>query len=260
MEHVTDITTILALLLATARAAGVLLVAPPFGAAAVPVRLRVAMALVLGVAVLGRLLEPLAVPADGARLLAAVAMELAMGLVIGLGVRLIFTGMAIGAWHVAQQLGIGLGEAVNPADSQAGGPVQRLFVVGAIAVFVLLDGHVDLAAALLGTFETLPPGRAIAPAGLLPMIVGLLGSSFLLALKVAAPVLLALIVTSLVLGTLQRSVPQLHVFNAGLPLRSILGLLVLGGAIAAIVPLTDRAWRSTQTLLTNLSVTGGLGT
>lgn len=259
MTDATYILTGLTLLLAIARAAGVVLVAPPFAATAVPIRLRVAMAVVFGGAVLGRLVSPVTLPESLPGLALSVAMELGMGLVIGLGVRLLFVGMAIGAWHVAQQLGIGLGEAMNPGDADASGPVQRLFVVGAIAVFVLLDGHVDLAAAMLGTFEALPPGQNVAPAGLLTMIIRLLGSSFLLALKVAAPVLLALIVTTLVLGVLQRSVPQLHVFSAGLPLRAILGLLVLGGSIAALAPLVDQAWRSTQTLITNVPTVGGLG-
>ncbi|NBB94700.1 MAG: hypothetical protein GVY16_03070 [Planctomycetes bacterium] len=259
MNDATNIAWTLTLLLATCRAAGVLLVAPPFAAMTVPLRLRVAMALVLGVAVLGRLFEPAMVAPAPASLLAAVVMELGMGLVIGLGVRLIFTGMAIGAWHVATQMGLTIGELADPSAGQNGGPLQRLLVVGAIAVFVLLDGHMQLAAALMGTYETLPLGAAWQPLGLLKFVVGLLGSSFLLALKVAAPVLLALIVVTVVLGVVQRSMPQLHVFNMGLPARALLGLIVLGGAVAALVPLTDQAWQITQRALSEAVSTGAKG-
>jgi flagellar biosynthetic protein FliR len=217
------------------------------------------MAFVFGLAVLGRLLQPIVVPTGSAPLVAAVVLELAMGLVIGLGVRVIFTGVAIGAWHVAEQMGLTLGEAAAPSHSEPGGPVQRLFFIGAVAVFVLLDGHVQLAAAMVATCETLPLGTVWQPAGLLRFILALLGSSFLLALKVASPVLLALIVVTVVLGVVQRSIPQVHVLSIGLPLRAVLGLIAIGGAIVALVPLTDAAWRTTRQALEQLVQIGHAG-
>jgi flagellar biosynthetic protein FliR len=232
---------VLTLLLAACRVAGVVLLAPPMGHAVVPVRLRLMLAGVMALAVVGRLSSPVEI--SGLWNLAVLAgVELLIGGTIGYAARLIFVGVQLGATHIAQQIGIGLADALNPGVADASGPIRRLFDIVAVVVFVAIGGHLAVTGALMKTFDTFPlGGGAFDSAGVLQAVVGLLGASFLLAIRVAGPVLAAMIITTVAMGMLQRAVPQCNVLSVGLPIRAMLGLLILAGALMLLGPLVDSA-------------------
>jgi len=243
MEQLTVETTwALTLLLVVARVAGVVLVAPVFSEPAVPIRLRLFLSAAIGLAVVGRLAQPAGMPSNWFELAVGVGCEVSVGAAIGYAARLVFAGVELGAMHVAQQMGVGLAEAYDPQAEEPSGAVRRLLGMLALVIFLAIGGHRDLIVAVLRTFDAVPlmgfaPGQA-----LLSMVVGLLGASFALALKVAAPVLIALLLATVALGLLQRTAPQFHIFSTGFPVSVMLGLLVLAAALAVLGRLVDAAW------------------
>jgi flagellar biosynthetic protein FliR len=226
-----------ALWLAGARVLGMLLVAPVLGHSAVPLRMRVLMALVIALAVSGRLSHA---PVTGAAVVPAVATELLMGLTIGLGARLLFVGIELAALHVGQQMGVSLAAAFDPF-SEGGGPVRRLYLLLAIVILLGFGGHRVILGALLSTFETLPAGASAGGEPLVGFLVTVLTAGFALALKVAAPVLIAMLLATAAMGILQRTVPQCHILSVGMPVRAMLGLVALAAAVAVVSPLLRRA-------------------
>ena len=97
------------------RVAGIVMVAPVFANRAVPVKLRVFMSLVIGLAVVGRMSQPLAPPANVVELLIGGAGEILVGAVVGFAARLIFVGVKLAAAHISAQMGLSLGEVFDPA-------------------------------------------------------------------------------------------------------------------------------------------------
>lgn len=241
MDKLTLTTWAPTLVLAAARAVGLLLIGPVFGQAAVPVRLRIAMGLVVALAVVGRLARPAAPPAGWVDLSGAVACEAAIGLVIGYAARVVFAGVELAALYVGQQAGVLLGE-VYGGGGEAGGPVRRLFLLLMLVVFLLIGGHRVLIRALLATFATVPLRSFAADEALLERTVAVLAASFELALRLAAPVIVALLLATAALGMVQRTIPQLHLLSAGLPLRVLLGLVAMGLTLLIFVPLMEEAW------------------
>ncbi len=235
----------LTLLLVAARVGGVFLAGPVFSHAVFPVRLRVAMTLVVAVAVVGRIAQPPALPPTVAHLAVALALEAAIGAVIGFAARLLLVGVELGAWHAAQQMGIGLAEVYNPHADELSGPVTTLFRMLAVMAFLAVGGHRDVLGALLRSFRTVPLRSGIGMESAVSLVVGLLGASFSVALKVAAPVLVALLLAGAVLGALQKSVPQLHVLSTNLPIRTLLGLLVLAASVASVAWVVEAEWTRT---------------
>jgi flagellar biosynthetic protein FliR len=59
------------------------------------------------------------------------------------------------------------------------------------------------------------------------MIIGLFGAATHLAMQLAAPILVTMIIVDLVLGFVGKTVPQLNVMTAGIALRSLVGMVVL---------------------------------
>ncbi len=251
MEWTTETTWILTLLLATCRVAGVAVIAPPMGAEVVPVRLRLMFALALGVCVVGRLSCPIDAGIDGIMLAGLAGMELLLGLTIGLSARLLLSGVQLGATHIAQQIGVGLSDALCPGEMDSSEPIRRLFTVLAITIFLCVGGAESLLAATLRTFDILPLGGSLPAAGLLGLTVKLLAGSFLLALKVAGPVLAAMLLTAVVLGAVQRTMPSFNTLSVGLPIRAMLGLLVLAAGVALLPGLIEQAWNAAENTMTS---------
>ena len=138
-----------------------------------------------------------------------------------------------------------------------GDPVRRLYRIVAVVMFVLIGGHQLFVAALMRTFRTIPLGGSLPGQSFYRPIVGLLAGSFLLALQIAAPVLAAMLAATVVLGLLQRMLPQCNLWSIGLPVRAILGVVILSGALAMLAPLMESAVRSTLGVLDAWTSGGG---
>jgi len=229
------------LLLAIARCGGIFLVAPVFASSVLPARLRLAMSVVMALAAVGRLAGPIAPPAGAVELAGLLVAELAIGAVIGYAARLLLVGLEMGAMYVSQQMGLALGGVFDANKDESGEPVSRLFHILGVVVFLAIGGHRALIASLLGTFELLPPASLASGGAMLNVAVGLLMASFVLALKVAAPVLIALIVATVAASLLQKTMPQFNILTVGLPLRATAGLVMLAAALATLAPLLEAA-------------------
>ena len=94
------------------------------------------------------------------------------------------------------------------------------------------------------TFQSVPPASPVAAQGLLDLMTSLLAEGWLLGLKVAAPVLAAMLLATVAVGLLERFVPQCNTFSVGLPVRSMATLAIMTASLAALGPLVEMAWNA----------------
>ena len=229
------------MLLVAARLAGMMFAAPVFGQAAVPVRLKILIAIALSLALAGRAGRP-PLPAGEVQLLMALVLEFGIGAAVGYAASLVFAGVELSAAHVSAQMGLSLGDVFSGSGDEPAGPVGTLMRMLTIAIFLAIGGHRDLVSGVMDTFAAAPLASLTPTAGLVKAAAGLLAASFVLALKVAAPVLVAMLVATVALGLLQKTVPQCHILSTGLPVRAMLGMLVLALSVAALAWTVDAAW------------------
>ena len=256
MEWIGEATWAAALLAVTARITGIFLVAPIFSTSALSIRLRVLMSVVFAQALVAWA-RPVALPASPVALAVALACELAVGATIGYAARLIFAGVQLGAFHIGQQMGFSLAEVYQGGGTAGGGILRRFLYLLTAVIFLAIGGHRDLILALRQTFQAVPIMQVSLSPGLTELVVALLHASFALALKVAAPVLIAMLLATVGLGILQRTLPQCNMLTIGLPARVLLGLLMLAAALAVLSPQVQRAWSATFGLMT--AWLGGIG-
>ena len=239
MEYSALTTWNLTLLLVLVRLGGMFAVSPVFSHPTVPGKLRYFMAVALAVAVTGRVAAPGAVVGGWGGLLVALGGELLIGVAIGWTAGLVLVGVELGAYHIASQMGLSLGEMFNPLSPSAPGIMRQFFGLLAIVVFLGIGGHRAVISAVLKTFSAVPlVGMAPSP-GVFEAMVSLVAVSFVLALKVAAPVLVTLLLAGVAMGMLQRSLPQCHILSVALPVRAILTLVVLAGALVTLAALVE---------------------
>ena len=227
-----------------ARVAGLCLVAPVFGATAAPMQVRVAVVVLLTLVLLP--LAPGRVDPTSAAGVATLVSQVLVGAAIGFVLWLGFQAVAYGGQLVAQGMGLGFAESVDPASGGGSPALGQFYLLLVTLLFLAMDGHLRLIALLAESFRRLPPGAGnVTPAGL--HAVALFGGElFLGAVRVALPALTALLVVNMGFAAISRAAPSMNLFAVGFPITLCLGFVALWlslrslpGAFGAI---EDRAW------------------
>ncbi|HLK11898.1 MAG TPA: flagellar biosynthetic protein FliR [Candidatus Binatia bacterium] len=218
-------------LLVLARIAGLILAAPVFGHTLVPARVRVALAAVLALALAPALPAPAAAPATLWGLAGALAVESAVGVLLGFTAQLVFAGVALGGQLAGMQMGFGVASLFDPTEQTQVTVVAQWQQLLVLVVFLVLDVHHLLLRALIQSFRLVPVGTAALGAPTAGGVVTVAGDVFGIAVRLAAPVLVVLLLTNATLGVLARVIPQLNVFVLGFPVNVGAGLVALGAAL-----------------------------
>jgi flagellar biosynthetic protein FliR len=162
------------------------------------------------------------------------ANEVLVGLLIGLGINILFAGIQVAGQIVSQMSGLSLADVFNPAFEEDVSVFSQLFYFLTLAVFVAVGGHRVVTEALLQTFVWAPPGHAALGDGIVEVLTGIMTQSFELGIHAAAPLLAALLVANLVLGLISRTLPQINVIAVGFGLNSLLALGLLFVSIGGV--------------------------
>ncbi len=216
------------------RLGAALFLLPGIGERAVPVRVRLVVALALAV-VLAPLVATLVrgVPETAAGLIRMLIGEAASGLVIGLALRFAIlalqTAGAIAAQHISVAQMFGAGVAPEPEPT-----IATLLAMGGIVLAFAAGLHVRVVVAVIELYELLPFGALPQPGELAAWSVGRVAGVFALGLSLALPFVAASFAYNLALGALSRAMPQLLVALVGAPLLIGLGLVVLAAALPEI--------------------------
>ena len=227
---------VFAFLTVFARLGAALMLLPPFGDTFVLPRTRLALALAVSLVVM-----PLAAPTlpplpEGPLALAMIlGGEIAVGLFIGGLVRVLFSGLHTASILVAYQTGLGAATVFDPSQNEQGVIISRFFTLIALVLLFATDLHHALLVALIDSYRALPPG-ALPPVGdFAGQAVNFISGAFVIAMRVAAPVLVVGLLFYLGLGLLGRLMPTMQVFFVALPLQIALGFWVVMLGLSAML-------------------------
>ena len=161
-----------------------------------------------------------------------------LGAIFGFALNLVFVGLQFGAHLVAQQSGLAMAEVFNPAFESDMDILSNIYYWVAGVAFFILGGHRTLIGSILDTFAVLPPMGRAWPESVSGVVLGAMSASFELALRVAWPALLALLLSELAMGFASRTMPQLNILVVGLPLRILAGLIVAAVTMSVAMELS----------------------
>lgn len=225
------------ILLIGLRVSGLFIMSPVFGRANLPVRFRLGLALLLTYLLLGTVPLPAAPMGDNLYAYALAALqEFLMGLVLGF-VTSLFLSVALTAGQmIDMQMGFGMVNILDPHSQQQVPLIGNLLNLLGLLLFFAVDGHLDLIRILSATLLRIPPGSAVPLPRMATALTAYFASVFVLAVRLAVPVFAAALMAETALGILMRTVPQMNVFVVGIPLKILLGLIV----ILVILPVYGR--------------------
>ena len=229
-----------------ARLSAALVAVPIFGARGVPVQAKIGLALMLSLIVLplqGELLN--AVPTNLLVFASLVGSEVLVGLSIGILVSMVFHALEMASAVVGVQIGFGFGGIVDPLTGAQSGVIDQFYRVVVTLMFFAVNGHYLVIAGLMQTFEIVPPGTADLTLIAGDRVAPYFGALVVVALRVALPVMGALLLTDLILGLVGRMVPQMNVLVVGFPVKVGVGILALAASLPLATALIGTVLRET---------------
>jgi flagellar biosynthetic protein FliR len=165
-----------------------------------------------------------------------IAGELLVGLLAGFAVALIFATVQFAASLIGVQGGFGFGSTIDPHADLGQHTLEQFFGAFMLVIFLQINGHHLFLAGLYELFGVVPLGGATLSGGTIEQLTALTAGVFSAAVKMALPVIAALLLADLGLAVLSRVAPQLNLFAIGLPAKILIGLGALIVALPIILP------------------------
>jgi flagellar biosynthetic protein FliR len=223
--------------LAFTRLISFLAVAPFFGGAAVPGRVKAATAAAL-VIIVYPIIEPNI--DQGVRLgplgfIALLIKEALVGFSLGFLASLVFEAISMAGRIIDIQRGSAMAELFAPQLEVSVSEMGQFQLQLAIVLFLMIGAHRVFIGALLESFQMVPatgfPHLSGGFSPLLSSVVTLTGQMISISVQLAAPPMIALLLTDLFFGMVNRIAPQINVFFLSLPVKMAVGILVVALAL-----------------------------
>ena len=220
-------------LLLFVRTSGILAVSPIFGHRAVLTQTKIGLALLLSIVIFPAVPITLAATTDLLPYFIIALKELILGMMFGFTARLIFIAVQFAGEVIGIDVGFGVVNIIDPLSAEQISIIGTFKNLIAVITFLLIDGHHTIIQAMVASFELVPLGGLRFTDMLARSLVSMTSEVFVMAVKMSAPVIATLFLTSLALGIIARTVPQMNVFIVGFPLKIGIGM----GMLAFSLPL-----------------------
>jgi flagellar biosynthetic protein FliR len=154
--------------------------------------------------------------------------EVVVGITLGLTARFIFFAVEMAGQVASNAMGLSIATVFNPDFGQST-EIARLYGMMAMLIFLAMDAHHDLIYVFVKSYEWLPGEHIniITIQNLVTEVVSVSGKIFLIALKISAPVVIAMLISHLLLGFIYKAAPQMNIFFIGYPVYIFVGFIVI---------------------------------
>lgn len=205
-------------------------VSPIFSAKGIPNSFKIGLAFFISLIVFLTYGIGQTVPVDGTYLL-FVAREILTGLLMGFVVYLFFAVVQIAGALIDMQMGFGMANIVDPMTG-ASAPLTGNFKYWMlIIVFLSMNGHHFLLTSLMQSYDWIPLTNEmfmrIHDGSIGEFVIKTVVVTFMLGFQLGAPIIVSMFLTDVGLGFLAKTAPQFNVFVIGMPLKILVGFLIM---------------------------------
>lgn len=211
------------------RVGSILMSIPVFDSKSIPLFFKIALAFATSIILFPMLrVDPVPMATSVFSLAVGAAGEILLGLIIGFSVKLIFAGIQLAGQLAGYQMGLALANVIDPSTSEQVPLLAQFNNLFGLLIFISINAHYLFIRALTHSFEMVPPFNVNFSSALMEHLIKMSGNMFVIGIQVGAPVIAALLITSVAFGLIARTVPQMNVFIVAMPLKIGVGLLFLG--------------------------------
>jgi flagellar biosynthetic protein FliR len=153
--------------------------------------------------------------------------EILLGIAIGLSVRFLFAGVQCAGHLIGYQMGFAIANTIDPLTSSQTSIIAQFKNLLAMLVFLTVNAHHWFLKAMVESFRLVNPFAGSVDKTVLEVMIRMSSAMFIISVKVAAPIMVALLFTNVALGLVAKAVPQMNVFIVSFPVTIGVGLLFL---------------------------------
>ncbi|MDA8292603.1 MAG: flagellar biosynthetic protein FliR [Actinomycetota bacterium] len=228
-----DYRWLVAFLLAFARALGWLILVPPFSSRqAIPTVTTTCLASGLALLVAPRI-PASAIPTTSAGFIGDLVLQVLTGIAMGFVVYLLVSTVTTAGSFVDLTGGLNLPAAIDPLSLDQTPMIAQFFEQVALMLLLVSGGYLLLVDGFARSFST--GGFTLASTSRIGEVVVLdLATLFTSALEMAAPILVVLFATQIVLALLSKAAPQMNVWILGMPMQIVLAIVLVGLGISVL--------------------------
>lgn len=225
-----------AFMLVFARIGAMVMLLPGFGEGYIPVRVKLAIALLLTFIILPLHRAAYHVDMQSVAPLAVLLVhEIIIGVVLGATARVTLAALHVAGSVIAQQLGLGFVTSVDPTQGQQGALMGNFLTLLGIALLFATDTHYLVIAALNDSYKIFSPGELMPSGDVAALATRAFAGAFKIGLQLSAPFLVFGLVFNIGLGVLARLMPQMQVYFVGVPLSIFIGFMIFAAVLASMM-------------------------
>ncbi|MHC2461328.1 flagellar biosynthetic protein FliR [Bradyrhizobium embrapense] len=219
-----------------ARVGTMVMLLPGFGESNIPARVKLSIALLLTLIILPLHRNAYHVDLTSISALGVLMVhELIIGIVLGATARVTLSALNVAGSVIAQQLGLGFVTAVDPTQGQQGQIIGNFLTILGLTLLFATDSHYLVIAALSESYRIFSPGEIMPTGDVASLATSAFSAAFKIGLQLSAPFLVFGLVFNIGLGVLARLMPQMQVYFVGVPLSIVVGFLIFGVVLAAMM-------------------------
>jgi flagellar biosynthetic protein FliR len=161
--------------------------------------------------------------------------EIITGLIIGFMVNLIFYGISFAGTFIGFDIGLMMAQVMNPMEESNNNVIGEMIYFSAMLIFFIVNGHHYVLRGLGYSFTIIPVGNETINESVNIIIIKYSAQVFVLAIKIASPIIVSFFLVHLAEGVTARVIPQMQVFFVTQPLKIGLGFILLSVGVPIYV-------------------------
>ena len=177
--------------------------------------------------------------------------ELIIGMILGLLVKIVFEGIRMMGQLVGFQTGFAITNILDPQSGIQVSILSNIAYLMAMVIFLILNGHHILLNAVRESFEIINVGSLSLDRRIFQEIINASGDMFVIAIKIGAPAIAALLFTKVVFGLITKLIPQMNIMIVAFPIQIVIGLIFFGICLNVILRFMERYLGDLGSLLIN---------
>ena len=232
-----DLSTVVRFALLLVRPGMIVLVAPALGGTYAPTHIKIGLTVLLAATLAPTVTVPLA--ANDVSLTLLVAREIVIGLALAMSVRALIAAAELAGHLSGFQIGFSYAATVDPVSGVRNSMITSLYGLLALLAFFAINGHHEVLRALAVSYAKLPIGAGHIDGSIVTAVRQIFALIFGVGARLAAPIIVVLLIVELAIGLVSRSAPALSFMVIGYPVRLIVGLSVLAMMMATVPAVTN---------------------
>lgn len=154
--------------------------------------------------------------------------EFSIGYIIGFCATFIFTAVQIGGEFISIQIGVSMSQVLDPTTGENTQVLSQLYSYITAMVFVGLNAHQWLFAALYKSFQALPLSSEWLFSGdLVSQVLHMSSAMFSIGISMTLPIFCVMFVSEVLMGFMSKMMPQMNIFMVAIPLKIYVGITMI---------------------------------